>query len=162
MEKQQTLFDREGEQAAHNRENAAREQEELKRQNDQLLTQITTLQNTQGSPPPSPERLITTRTQDGSTLRVGGTAEQPPLLLQNNLMAGRVRLVLAREISTITLRGREVRPCPRSGQACTEAGGSKKQECCITADSEPSPLMHLTPPSPRAYWNMNFPRSSRF
>ena len=43
MAKQQALFNREREQATHDRENAACEQEELKRQNDQLITQITTL-----------------------------------------------------------------------------------------------------------------------
>jgi len=49
-EKQQVLFDREREQAAHDRENVAREQEELNHLNDQLLVRITILQNTQGPP----------------------------------------------------------------------------------------------------------------
>jgi len=37
MAKQQTLFEREQEQATHDRENAASEREELKHLNDQLL-----------------------------------------------------------------------------------------------------------------------------
>ena len=63
MTKQQTLFDREREQAAHDRENTAREQKELKHLNDQLLAQIIALQNTQG-PPPSPERPTATEAQN--------------------------------------------------------------------------------------------------
>jgi len=62
--KQQILFDREREQAAHDRENAAREREELKCLNDQLLAQINTLQNAQG-PPPSSKSPTTTKSQDG-------------------------------------------------------------------------------------------------
>jgi len=38
MEKHQALFDREREQAMHDRENAVCEREELKRQNNQLLS----------------------------------------------------------------------------------------------------------------------------
>jgi len=45
MTKQQVMFDREREQTTHDRENAAREWEEMKRLNDQLLAQITILQN---------------------------------------------------------------------------------------------------------------------
>ena len=44
--KQQALFDRKHEQAAHDRENATCEGEEMKRLKDQLLAQITALQNT--------------------------------------------------------------------------------------------------------------------
>ena len=51
MAKHQALLDRERERATLNRENTAREREELKRINNQLLTQITALQNTQGLPP---------------------------------------------------------------------------------------------------------------
>jgi len=64
MVKQQALFDREPEQATYDRENAACEWEEVKRQNDQLFAQITTLQNTLG-PPPSLEKLATTEAQNG-------------------------------------------------------------------------------------------------
>jgi len=43
MAKQHALFNREREQAAHDQENTVREREELKRLNDQLFAQITTL-----------------------------------------------------------------------------------------------------------------------
>ena len=55
MAKEQILFDREQEQAEGDREDAASEQEEIRCLNDQLLAQITILQNSRG-PPPSPER----------------------------------------------------------------------------------------------------------
>jgi len=100
--KQQALFDRELEQATHDQENTAREREELKHLNGQLLTQITTLQNTQ-RPPPSPERPTAMEPKATSTPIIGGDAGQPPQLHRNNLMAAQAHLVLAREISTITL-----------------------------------------------------------
>ena len=50
MVKQQALFDRERKQAAYDQENTTREWEEMKHLNDQLLIQITALQNTQGLP----------------------------------------------------------------------------------------------------------------
>ena len=50
MAKQETLFDWERKRMTLDQENADIEREELKRLNDQLLSHITTLQNTQGSP----------------------------------------------------------------------------------------------------------------
>ena len=52
MAKQQALFDREWEQAVIDRDNVAREREELKHLNDQLLAQITAHQSSQGPHPP--------------------------------------------------------------------------------------------------------------
>ena len=50
MAKQQALFDCEREQAALDRDNTAREREELRHLSDQLLAQITTLQSTEVLP----------------------------------------------------------------------------------------------------------------
>ena len=61
MAKQQALFDRKWEWSEQDRENTASEWEELKYLNDQLVTQITTLQKT-WRPPPSSERPIDTET----------------------------------------------------------------------------------------------------
>ena len=64
MAKQQSLFDREREQASLDLESVTCEWEELKYVNDQLLARIIALQSTQGSPP-LPEGPTDTETQDG-------------------------------------------------------------------------------------------------
>ena len=89
MVKQQALFDREWEQATHNRENEAHEQEKLKHLNDQLLTQITVLQNTKGPLHHKKSKLLR-RPKTASTLRAGGNAGQTPLIRQNDPTAGQV------------------------------------------------------------------------
>ena len=68
------------------------EREELKCLNDQLLAQITALQDTQG-PPRSPIGRITAETQVGGTSKAGGDTEQPPLLFKNDYTADQVRLI---------------------------------------------------------------------
>ena len=84
MAKYQALCDRELEKATLDLENAAHEQEELKRLNNQLLAQITALQNTQG-PPPSADGPTNTETQDDELTQTRGVVEHPPLLLRNDL-----------------------------------------------------------------------------
>ena len=64
MVEQQTLFDRERERLKHDRENTTRDWEEMKCLNDQLLAQITTLQNTRG-PAPSSEKPTATKATSG-------------------------------------------------------------------------------------------------
>ena len=161
MVKQQALFVREREQAIHDRENVARRQEGMKRLNDQLFTQITALQITRG-PPPLPEKPNATEAPSGEHSQRQKRHGQTPQLHWNNLTADRVRHNPTRGINTIKLRGRPKSSSVSKISTSLYKSESKQQKCHITADSEPSPLIHPTLPSPKAYWNMNFPRSSRF
>ena len=96
-----------------------------------------------------------------SDIKVGGVAGQSPILHQSNPIMGPVHLLPARRINwSFSKEDRGVRPCSRCQQARTKV--NRKRICRITADSRSSPLMHLILPSPRAYWNMNFPRNSWF
>ena len=100
--KQQPLFDHK---LAFDQENVTRKREELKPLNDQLLTQITTLQNTKGS-----SSLIdgptSTEIQDWSTHRSRGHRRTASPTPSEDSMAGQIRLIFIREISIIIFRER--------------------------------------------------------
>ena len=102
------------------------------------------------------------RPKTASTLKVGSIAEQLPLLLQNDLTAGQVHLIPVRKINMIIFG--EILKSSSVSKISTSLyrSESKKRECHIIADSEPSSLMHPISPSSRTYWNVNFSRISRF
>ena len=131
----------------HDRKNMAREWEEMKHLNDQLLTQIT--------PSKIPEShlhrqrgLLLPRPKVANILKAGSGAGQTLQLHWNNPTVDRARHIPARGISTITRGGRlkSLSVTKVSTRLCKSE--SKKRGCRIKADSKLSPPIHPTPPSP--------------
>ena len=147
------------ERAKQDREHAAREQKEMKHLNNHLLAQIAVLQNTR-VPPPSPERPSALEAISGERLKVGGIAEQPPPLHWNNPTMSQVLLIPIQRINLVSLEEGLRHSSVSKISISSHKSESKKRVCLTTVNLGLSLLMHLILPSPRPYWNINFPRSS--
>jgi len=159
MAKQQALFDHEQEQSEQDRENAAREREELKCLNDNSSPRSRPFKILEDHLHSQRGPLIR-RLQVVSTLKAEGVAEQPPPLHRSHPTTSLVCLIPVLKIDMIILGGQLRSSSVSKISISLYQSESKRRAYHITADSESSPSMHPTPLSLRAYWNINFPRSS--
>jgi len=113
----------------------------MKHLNNQLLAQITALQNSL-APPPSQKRPTAMEAKSGKQSKSRRCRKAASPLHRRNPTMGRVHLIPAKRIDFIIFEGR-----PRSSfvskiSTSLYESESKKRVYHIIVDSRPSPLMH--------------------